>query len=87
MHFNFCSLYSTLTVSHVLLQTCIAKHESNGIDIIIALIVNSINPLGKNRLDLVLELKVSSRCLSERSPTMTHSLHYRNTYNLLYKLR
>uniref|UniRef100_A0A7N6BBH0 Inositol 1,4,5-trisphosphate receptor n=1 Tax=Anabas testudineus TaxID=64144 RepID=A0A7N6BBH0_ANATE len=38
-------------------QTCIAKHESNGIDIIIALIVNSINPLGKNRLDLVLELK------------------------------
>lgn len=42
-------------------QTCIAKHESNGIDIIIALIVNPINPLGKNRLDLVLELKVSSR--------------------------
>ncbi|KAF0041275.1 hypothetical protein F2P81_007173 [Scophthalmus maximus] len=39
-------------------QTCIAKHESNGIDIIIALIVNSINPLGKHRLDLVLELKV-----------------------------
>ncbi|XP_055365370.1 inositol 1,4,5-trisphosphate receptor type 2 isoform X2 [Betta splendens] len=38
-------------------QTCIAKHESNGIDIIIALIVNSINPLEKNRLDLVLELK------------------------------
>lgn len=44
-------------------QTCIAKHESNGIDIIIALIVNPINPLGKHRLDLVLELKVSSRCL------------------------
>lgn len=40
-------------------QTCIAKHESNGIDIIIALIVNPINPLGKHRLDLVLELKVS----------------------------
>uniref|UniRef100_A0A3P8V9B8 Inositol 1,4,5-trisphosphate receptor n=1 Tax=Cynoglossus semilaevis TaxID=244447 RepID=A0A3P8V9B8_CYNSE len=38
-------------------QTCIAKHESNGIDIIIALIVNPINPLGKHRLDLVLELK------------------------------
>lgn len=45
------------------LQTCIAKHESNGIDIIIALIVNPINPLGKDRLDLVLELKVSSRSL------------------------
>ncbi|XP_075997943.1 inositol 1,4,5-trisphosphate-gated calcium channel ITPR2 [Genypterus blacodes] len=38
-------------------QTCIAKHESNGIDIIIALIVNSINPLGKHRMDLVLQLK------------------------------
>lgn len=44
-------------------QSCIAKHESNGIDIIIALIVNSINPLGKHRLDLVLVLKVSSMCL------------------------
>lgn len=39
-------------------QSCIAKHESNGIDIIIALIVNPIEPLGKNRMDLVLELKV-----------------------------
>lgn len=48
-------------------QTCIAKHESNGIDIIIALIVNPINPLGKNRLDLVLELKVSCRYLGEPS--------------------
>ncbi|XP_023671026.2 inositol 1,4,5-trisphosphate-gated calcium channel ITPR2 isoform X2 [Paramormyrops kingsleyae] len=38
-------------------QTCIAKHESNGIDIIIALIVNPINPLGKQRIDLVMELK------------------------------
>lgn len=38
-------------------QSCIARHESNGIDIIIALIVNPIDPLGKNRLDLVLELK------------------------------
>uniref|UniRef100_A0A4W4FAS1 Inositol 1,4,5-trisphosphate receptor n=1 Tax=Electrophorus electricus TaxID=8005 RepID=A0A4W4FAS1_ELEEL len=38
-------------------QSCIAKHESNGIDIIIVLIVNPIEPLGKNRMDLVLELK------------------------------
>ncbi|XP_073709761.1 inositol 1,4,5-trisphosphate-gated calcium channel ITPR2 [Misgurnus anguillicaudatus] len=38
-------------------QSCIARHESNGIDIIIALIVNQIDPLGKNRIDLVLELK------------------------------
>uniref|UniRef100_W4VS92 Inositol 1,4,5-trisphosphate receptor n=1 Tax=Corethrella appendiculata TaxID=1370023 RepID=W4VS92_9DIPT len=38
-------------------QNCIATHESNGLDIIIALILNDINPLGKNRMDLVLELK------------------------------
>lgn len=38
-------------------QNCIAMHESNGIDIIIALILNDINPLGKKRNDLVLELK------------------------------
>lgn len=38
-------------------QNCIAKHESNGLDIITALILNDINPLGKNRMDLVLELK------------------------------
>lgn len=41
------------------LQNCIATHECNGIDIIIALILNDINPLGKKRMDLVLELKVS----------------------------
>ncbi|KAG1683402.1 Inositol 1,4,5-trisphosphate receptor [Nymphon striatum] len=40
-------------------QNCIASHECNGIDIIIALILNDINPLGKTRMDLVLELKVS----------------------------
>lgn len=38
-------------------QNCIAMHESNGVDIIIALIINDINPLGKKRMDLVLELK------------------------------
>lgn len=41
------------------LQNCIATHECNGIDIIIALILNDINPLGKKKMDLVLELKVS----------------------------
>lgn len=30
-------------------QNCIATHESNGLDIITALILNDINPLGKNR--------------------------------------
>ena len=39
-------------------QSAIALHESNGIDIIIALVLNDINPLGKQRMDLVLELKV-----------------------------
>ena len=38
-------------------QACIAMHESNGLGIITALILNDINPLGKVRLDLVLELK------------------------------
>lgn len=38
-------------------QNCIATHESNGLDIVTALILNDINPLGKNRMDLVLELK------------------------------
>lgn len=41
-----------------LLQNAIAMHESNGIDIIIALLLNDINPLGRQRMDLVLELKV-----------------------------
>nr|XP_039253543.1 inositol 1,4,5-trisphosphate receptor type 1-like isoform X2 [Styela clava] len=38
-------------------QNAIASHESNGIDIIIALISNDINPLGKHRMDLVMQLK------------------------------
>lgn len=38
-------------------QSAIALHESNGIDIIIALVLNDINPLGRQRMDLVLELK------------------------------
>lgn len=38
-------------------QNCIASHESNGLDIITALVLNDINPLGRSRMDLVLELK------------------------------
>jgi inositol 1,4,5-triphosphate receptor type 1 len=38
-------------------QNCIASHESNGLDIITALILNDINPLGRTRMDLVLQLK------------------------------
>ena len=39
-------------------QTAIALHESNGIDIVIALVLNDVNPLGRQRMDLGLELKV-----------------------------
>lgn len=42
----------------VSLQSCIVTHESNGIDIITALILNDISPLCKYRMDLVLQLKV-----------------------------
>ncbi|CAB3997892.1 inositol 1,4,5-trisphosphate receptor-like [Paramuricea clavata] len=38
-------------------QNDIALHDSNGVDIISALVVNDINPLAKQRMDLVLELK------------------------------
>ncbi|XP_034270535.1 inositol 1,4,5-trisphosphate receptor type 3 [Pantherophis guttatus] len=38
-------------------QSCIVTHESNGIDIITALILNDISPLCKYRMDLVLHLK------------------------------
>ncbi|XP_033110627.1 inositol 1,4,5-trisphosphate receptor-like [Anneissia japonica] len=38
-------------------QNAIAMHESNGIDIIIALILNDIIPLSKHRMDLVMQLK------------------------------
>lgn len=47
-------------------QNCIATHESNGIDIITALILNDINPLGKKRMDLVLELKASGQAQGRR---------------------
>ncbi|KAG8132164.1 putative Inositol 145-trisphosphate receptor type 3 protein [Naja naja] len=39
------------------LQSCIVTHESNGIDIITALILNDISPLCKYRMDVVLQLK------------------------------
>ena len=38
-------------------QNCIATHESNGLDIITALLLTEINPLVQHRMDLVLELK------------------------------
>ncbi|TMS16396.1 Inositol 1,4,5-trisphosphate receptor type 3 [Larimichthys crocea] len=40
-------------------QTCIVTHESNGIDIITALILNDISPLCRYRMEMVLELKLN----------------------------
>jgi len=44
----------------VVVQNVIASHESNGLDIIVALLLSDINPLRKQRIDLVLQLKVTS---------------------------
>ncbi|XP_037539386.1 inositol 1,4,5-trisphosphate receptor type 2 [Nematolebias whitei] len=66
-------------------QTCIAKHESNGIDIIIALIVNPINPLGEHRLDLVLELKNNASKLLLAIMESRHDSE--NAEKILYKMR
>uniref|UniRef100_A0A6A7G5P7 Inositol 1,4,5-trisphosphate receptor n=5 Tax=Hirondellea gigas TaxID=1518452 RepID=A0A6A7G5P7_9CRUS len=41
-------------------QNCIATHESNGLHIITALILNDICPLAHDKMDLVLELKNSA---------------------------
>lgn len=57
-------------------QNGIATHESNGIDIIIALILNDINPLGKYRMDLVLELKVPNAIFSQVLSYAWHLIRY-----------
>ncbi|XP_069048844.1 inositol 1,4,5-trisphosphate-gated calcium channel ITPR2 isoform X2 [Lepisosteus oculatus] len=66
-------------------QTCIAKHESNGIDIIIALIVNQINPLETNRMDLVLELKNNASKLLLAIMESRHDSE--NAEKILFKMR
>eukprot|EP01135_Chromosphaera_perkinsii_P009083 Nk52_evm14s1607 gene=Nk52_evmTU14s1607 len=38
-------------------QDCIGSHDTHGIDIIVALILNDISPLSRTRYDLVLQLK------------------------------
>ncbi|XP_035763053.1 inositol 1,4,5-trisphosphate receptor type 2 [Neolamprologus brichardi] len=72
-------------VHFFLFQSCIAKHESNGIDIIIALIVNAINPLGKDRLDLVLQLKNNASKLLLAIMESCHDSE--NAEKILYKMR
>lgn len=71
------------------LQTCIVTHESNGIDIITALILNDISPLCRYQIEMVLQLKVPwcsqwlvvtvdplilwPRCVARRSTTTAHA--------------
>ncbi|KAJ7999230.1 hypothetical protein DPEC_G00213290 [Dallia pectoralis] len=66
-------------------QNCIATHESNGIDIIIALILNDINPLGKKRMDLVLELKNNASKLLLAIMESRHDNE--NAERILYNMR
>ncbi|XP_069484567.1 inositol 1,4,5-trisphosphate-gated calcium channel ITPR2 isoform X3 [Ambystoma mexicanum] len=66
-------------------QTCIAAHESNGIDIIIALILNDIHPLGKYRMDLVLQLKNNASKLLLAIMESRHDSE--NAERILYNMR
>ncbi|XP_053539850.1 inositol 1,4,5-trisphosphate receptor type 1 isoform X10 [Ictalurus punctatus] len=66
-------------------QNCIATHESNGIDIIIALILNDINPLGRKRIDLVLELKNNASKLLLAIMESRHDSE--NAERILYNMR
>uniref|UniRef100_H2MBM2 Inositol 1,4,5-trisphosphate receptor n=1 Tax=Oryzias latipes TaxID=8090 RepID=H2MBM2_ORYLA len=66
-------------------QNCIATHECNGIDIIIALILNDINPLGKKRMDLVLELKNNASKLLLAIMESRHDSE--NAERILYNMR
>ncbi|XP_072418432.1 inositol 1,4,5-trisphosphate-gated calcium channel ITPR2 isoform X1 [Chiloscyllium punctatum] len=66
-------------------QTCITTHECNGIDIIIALILNDINPLGKYRIDLVLQLKNNASKLLLAIMESRHDSE--NAERILYNMR
>jgi inositol 1,4,5-triphosphate receptor type 1 len=70
-----------------------ATHESNGLHIITALILNDINPLARDKMDLVLELKNSasklllaimeSRHDSENAEKILHSMNITQLVRLL----
>ncbi|XP_072922149.1 inositol 1,4,5-trisphosphate-gated calcium channel ITPR2 [Hemitrygon akajei] len=66
-------------------QTCITTHECNGIDIIIALILNDINPLGKYHIDLVLKLKNNASKLLLSIMESRHDSE--NAERILYNMR
>ncbi|GCC26788.1 hypothetical protein chiPu_0005208 [Chiloscyllium punctatum] len=66
-------------------QTCIVSHESNGIDIITALILNDISPLCKYRMDLVLLLKDNASKLLLALMESRHDSE--NAERILFNLR
>ncbi|XP_007578278.1 inositol 1,4,5-trisphosphate-gated calcium channel ITPR3 isoform X1 [Poecilia formosa] len=66
-------------------QTCIVTHESNGIDIITALILNDISPLCRYRVDMVLQLKDNA---SKLLLALMESRHdNENAERILFNLR
>uniref|UniRef100_A0A8C7I1Z7 Inositol 1,4,5-trisphosphate receptor n=1 Tax=Oncorhynchus kisutch TaxID=8019 RepID=A0A8C7I1Z7_ONCKI len=66
-------------------QTCIVAHESNGIDIITALILNDISPLCCYRMEMVLQLKDNA---SKLLLALMESRHdNENAERILFNLR
>ncbi|XP_055788466.1 inositol 1,4,5-trisphosphate receptor type 3-like isoform X3 [Salvelinus fontinalis] len=66
-------------------QTCIVTHESNGIDIITALILNDISPLCCYRMEMVLQLKDNA---SKLLLALMESRHdNENAERILFNLR
>uniref|UniRef100_A0A8C9TMY1 Inositol 1,4,5-trisphosphate receptor n=1 Tax=Scleropages formosus TaxID=113540 RepID=A0A8C9TMY1_SCLFO len=66
-------------------QTCIVTHESNGIDIITALILNDISPLCRYRMDMVLQLKDNASKLLLALMESRHDSE--NAERILFNLR
>ena len=65
-------------------QNAIAAHESNGIDIIIALILKDITPLGDRRMELVWELRNNASKLL--LAIMESRLDSENAERILYNM-
>ncbi|EFX77138.1 hypothetical protein DAPPUDRAFT_248174 [Daphnia pulex] len=71
-------------------QNCIATHESNGLDIITALLLTDINPLGQRRMDLVLDCcwpspVMESRGESENAERILYNMNPRQLVDVACK--
>ncbi|XP_029011065.1 inositol 1,4,5-trisphosphate receptor type 3 isoform X2 [Betta splendens] len=66
-------------------QTCIVTHESNGIDIITALILNDISPLCRDHMEMVLQLKDNASKLLLALMESRHDSE--NAERILFNLR